>query len=49
MLAENDNVPEELKQRIMQEKNIVILRKWLRLAAKAESVEEFTRRMDEKV
>lgn len=48
LLAENDNVPEELKQRIMQEKNIVILRKWLRLAAKAESVEEFIRRMDEK-
>lgn len=40
-------VPEDLREVIMQEKNLDVLKKWLRLAAKSASVEEFRNRMEE--
>ena len=38
-------VPARLSERIMSEDKAEILNKWLRLAAKADSLEEFEKRM----
>lgn len=38
-------VPEDVQVRIMNEKNLETLTKWLRLAAKADSLEEFLNNM----
>ena len=38
-------VPEDVQNRIMNEKNLETLAKWLRLAAKADSFEEFLNNM----
>lgn len=43
------SVPEDLREVIMQEKNLDVLKKWLRLAAKSVSVEEFRNGMEEKL
>lgn len=44
-LNEKGAVPEELEKRIKRETNENILRKWLKLAGSAESIEEFRTRM----
>ena len=46
MLEENGTVPEELKERIMMETDLSMLKKWLKAAARAESVEQFIKDMD---
>ena len=46
LLEENGTVPEELKERIMMETDLSMLKKWLNAAAKAESVEQFIKDMD---
>lgn len=46
LLEENGTVPEELKERIMMETDLSMLKKWLKAAAKAESVEQFIKDMD---
>ncbi|MBQ8558757.1 MAG: Rpn family recombination-promoting nuclease/putative transposase [Tyzzerella sp.] len=47
LLEELGAVPENLQMKIMQEKNSDTLRKWCRLAAKAESVEQFENEITE--
>lgn len=44
LLEELGAVPDTLRDRIMQEKDPVLLRKWLRQAAKAVSVEQFAQK-----
>ena len=41
LLAEAGEVPEELKRRIASEEDMGVLKRWLKLAAKAETVEAF--------
>ena len=41
LLAELGNIPEDMKERILQETNLDKLNQWLKLAARAESVQEF--------
>lgn len=38
-------VPEELQRKIMEEKNLAVLNRWLKLAAKADSIEQFRKEM----
>jgi hypothetical protein len=45
LLRLRGTVPEELEQRILAENNLDILKEWFRLAAKADSVEEFRGKM----
>jgi predicted transposase/invertase (TIGR01784 family) len=45
LLAGLSPVPEELQERIMLEKNLDILRKWVKQAAKADSIEQFRQNM----
>lgn len=47
LLTDAGKVSEDLRRRILSEENMVILKRWLRLAAKAESVEEFESKMQE--
>ncbi len=44
-LAELGDIPEKLRAEIMAQKDLDILKKWLKLAARAESVEDFVSRM----
>ncbi len=46
LLEDIGEVPENLKNRIMKEENRDILRKWLKLAAKAGTVEEFEKNIE---
>ncbi|MBQ8802261.1 MAG: hypothetical protein IJZ53_01310 [Tyzzerella sp.] len=46
LLKDLGTVSEELQQRIMNEKNLDILKKWNKLAVKAESMEQFLREME---
>lgn len=41
LLEEIGELPGALRQQIMGQKNIEVLRRWHRLAAKAQSIEEF--------
>lgn len=45
LLTEYGNVSEKLKDQIMKEKNEVLLHRWIKLAARVTSVEEFEREM----
>lgn len=45
LLRELGDVPEELQARIMAQQDFDILNKWLKLAARADSVEDFVSRM----
>lgn len=45
LLAGLSPVPEELQERIILEKNLDILRKWVKQAAKADSIEQFRQNM----
>ena len=45
MLEEMGSVPEELQEKIRQEKDLNVLKKWCRLAMKVENVEQFEREM----
>ena len=40
-LSELGNVPNSLKDKILQEKNIEILQSWSKIAVKAETIEDF--------
>lgn len=40
-LEEKGQVPEELRQKVMGQNNLKILKEWLKLAARAESVRAF--------
>ena len=46
LLDEYGVIPEELRQSILQESNLETLRKWHKLAAKVDSIEEFVRMKD---
>ena len=45
LLAETGPVPENLQKRIMEQTEEAVLSKWLKLAAKSSSVEEFCRKI----
>ena len=45
LLNDLGEFPEELQIRIMSEKDLQVLNSWLKLAAKANSIEEFQERM----
>lgn len=46
LLFELGDVPEELRGRIYSQQDDGILKEWLKLAAKAKSVEEFQRKCE---
>ena len=45
-LEELGEIPEALKSKIMQEEKPDVLRRWLKLAAKAETIEEFEKSVE---
>lgn len=45
LLNELGDIPKELRAKIMSQKDLEILKKWLKLAARAETVEEFASRV----
>ena len=45
VLSELGSVPEGLSKRIMSEKNLDILKNWLKLAAKCDSIEAFEKQI----
>lgn len=47
LLEEYGRIPPELKERMEQERSEDILKKWLKLAARSGSLEEFTARMED--
>lgn len=47
LLEDYGPISDELANRLSNEKNINILTKWLKLAAKADSIEEFTKAISE--
>ena len=42
---EDESVPENLKERILNEKDLSILKRWHKLAARVASIEEFMSQM----
>ena len=46
LLAEAGPVPENLRKRVMEQTEETVLSKWLKLAAKSSSIEEFCRNID---
>lgn len=47
LLGELDTVPENVKKSVCAETNIILLGKWLKLAAKSDSMEEFLKRWEQ--
>ena len=45
LLEELGRISEEIRQKILSEKNLEILKKWHKTAAKAESIEQFLSNM----
>ena len=45
LLSDIGNIPEDLKMLVMEERNLETLNKWLRLAAKSDSIEQFVEKM----
>lgn len=45
-LEDLGEIPETLKSKIMQEEKPDVLRRWLKLAAKAETIEEFEKKIE---
>lgn len=46
LLGEVGEVPEALKNKIMKEEKLEVLRRWLKLAAKAETIEDFEKKIE---
>ena len=45
LLEDLGEIPEELRSKIMDESDLQILKKWLKLAVRTESLEDFQNRM----
>ena len=45
ILAEMGSLSDSLREKIMEETELSVLKKWLKLAIKAESIEQFEREM----
>ena len=45
LLEEHEAVPEDLRKQILEQKDLVILRKWLKLASGVNNIQEFIQRM----
>lgn len=45
LLEDCGHISEDLRTRVLEEKNLDILKKWLKLAKKVDSIEAFTARM----
>ena len=45
LLADYGTIPEDLKDRIMAQKDLDVLKRWLKLAARADSIEQFIDQM----
>lgn len=41
LLSDTGEISEDLRQRILSEEDLEVLKRWLKLAAKAETVKEF--------
>ena len=46
LLEDKGEVPEKVKTEIFAETDLEVLKKWLRLAAKSETIEEFCKEID---
>ena len=46
ILEDKGELPEEVGMKIGAETNLEVLKKWLRLAVKSETIEEFRKEMD---
>ena len=46
LLEDKEEVPEKVKAEILAETDLEVLKKWLRLAAKSETIEEFCKEID---
>lgn len=46
LLEDKGEVPEKVKAEILAETDLEVLKKWLRLAAKSETIEEFCKEID---
>lgn len=46
LLEDKGDVPEKVKAEILAETDLEVLKKWLRLAAKSETIEEFCKEID---
>ncbi len=49
LLEDYGKIPEELQKRVTEEQDATVLKHWHKLAAKAESIEDFQRKMNEAV
>ena len=49
LLEDKGEIPEEIKTKIVEETNFEVLKKWLRLAVKSETIEEFCKEMKKMV
>ena len=49
LLEDKGEIPEEIKTKIVAEPNYEVLTKWLQLAAKSETIEEFCKEMKKMV
>ena len=49
LLEDKGEIPEEIKTKIVEETNFEVLKKWLHLAAKSETIEEFCKEMKKMV
>lgn len=47
LLEDIEPVPGKLRSRIMAETNLALLRRWHKLSARASSLDQFTREMDQ--
>ncbi|MGN0366406.1 MAG: hypothetical protein ACI4E5_10800 [Suilimivivens sp.] len=45
LLEEHEAVPEDLRKQILEQKDLVILRKWMKLASGVNNIQEFIQRM----
>lgn len=47
LLEEHGTVPDDLKKEIFAQKDLVVLKDWLKMAVKASGIEDFASRMNE--
>ena len=45
LLEDLGDIPKELREKIEKQEDMITIKAWLKLAAKAESIEQFTKQM----
>lgn len=48
LLEDYGEIPEEIRQRLEEETNLGVLKEWVKIAARAQSIQEFADKMDAK-